>query len=76
MPGTQGRTLVAVGPTGSDISVDGGESWKRLGTSGFNAVGFASQTTGWAVGDGLIARFEGRLPGETTNPGATSSRRP
>jgi photosystem II stability/assembly factor-like uncharacterized protein len=74
VPGTQGRTLVAVGPMASDVSVDGGESWKRLGTSGFNAVEFASQTTGWAVGEGSIARFEGRLPGETRSPEAKAPR--
>ena len=60
VPGTQGRTLVAVGPTGSDISEDGGEVWRALGTTGFNAVGFAGPAVGWAVGeDGLVVRFEG-----------------
>jgi hypothetical protein len=60
VPGTQGRTLVAVGPTGSDFSVDGGESWSRLGTTGFHAVGFASPSAGRAVGDdGLVAKFDG-----------------
>jgi photosystem II stability/assembly factor-like uncharacterized protein len=60
VPGTQGRTLVAVGPTGSDVSVDGGESWRPMGTTGFNSVGFAAPAAGWAVGeDGLVARFEG-----------------
>jgi photosystem II stability/assembly factor-like uncharacterized protein len=58
VPGTQGRTLVAVGPTGSDVSHDGGESWRPLETTGFNAVQFAGPTAGWAVGDdGLVARF-------------------
>ena len=60
VPGTQGRTLVAVGPTGSDVSVDGGEDWRPSGTTGFHAVGFAGPTAGWAVGeDGLVAKFEG-----------------
>ncbi len=60
VPGTQGRTLVAVGPTGSDVSVDGGENWRRLGTTGFHAVGLAGPSAGWAVGeDGLVAKFEG-----------------
>jgi hypothetical protein len=61
---------VAVGPTGTGYSIDGGESWHRLGTTGFNAVGFAKPGAGWAVGDGVIARFEGRLPGEVTSPEA------
>jgi photosystem II stability/assembly factor-like uncharacterized protein len=61
VPGTQGRLLVAVGPTGSDVSEDGGENWRRLGTTGFHAVGFAGPAAGWAVGeDGTIARFEGQ----------------
>jgi photosystem II stability/assembly factor-like uncharacterized protein len=61
MPGTRGRTLLAVGPTGTDISADGGEDWHRLGTTGFHAVGFANSPAGWAVGeDGAVARFEGR----------------
>jgi photosystem II stability/assembly factor-like uncharacterized protein len=67
LPGTQGRSLVAVGPSGTDYSIDGGESWRRLGTTGFHAVGFAGPTAGWASGDGVVARFEGRLPVETTN---------
>lgn len=60
VPGTGGRTLVAVGPNGSDISADGGERWTSLGTTGFHAVGFAGQTAGWAVGDdGRVAIFRG-----------------
>jgi photosystem II stability/assembly factor-like uncharacterized protein len=60
VPGAQSRTLVAVGPTGSDVSLDGGESWKPLGTTGFHAVGFAGPSAGWAVGeDGIVARFAG-----------------
>lgn len=61
VPGTLGRTLVAVGPTGSDVSTDGGGDWRPLGTAGFHAAGFASPTAGWAVGeDGSVARFEAR----------------
>jgi photosystem II stability/assembly factor-like uncharacterized protein len=65
VPGRQGRTLVAVGPTGSDVSVDGGENWRPSGTSGFHAVGFAGPTAGWAVGDdGLVAKFNGGVEGK------------
>lgn len=63
VPGTRGRMLVAVGPTGSDASIDGGESWRRLGTTGFNAVQFVGPAAGWAAGDGLIAGFRGKLLG-------------
>jgi hypothetical protein len=64
VPGTQSPTWIAVGPSGSDCSLDGGESWAALGTTGFQTVGFAgSLDVGWAVGDeGRIARFAGRLP--------------
>jgi photosystem II stability/assembly factor-like uncharacterized protein len=59
LPGTRGRILIAVGPTGSDLSADGGETWRRLGKTGFHAVGFASASAGWAVGEnGSVARFE------------------
>ena len=56
-------TLVAAGPTGSDLSTDGGETWTPLGTMGFHAVGFAGPIDGgWGVGDdGVIARLQGML---------------
>jgi photosystem II stability/assembly factor-like uncharacterized protein len=52
-------TLVAVGPSGSDLSTDDGETWAPLGKLGFHAVGFAGpDEAGWAVGEaGSIARF-------------------
>lgn len=59
VPGTRGRVLIAVGPTGSDISGDEGESWRRISPLGFHALGFAG-SSGWAVGEnGSIAKFEG-----------------
>jgi photosystem II stability/assembly factor-like uncharacterized protein len=62
VPGTTRPTLVAVGPTGSDFSTDGGQSWLPLGKMGFHAVAFASADAGWAVGeDGAIARFNKTL---------------
>jgi photosystem II stability/assembly factor-like uncharacterized protein len=65
VPSTPGPTLVAVGPTGTEISVVGGENWKRLGTGGVVAVGFAGPDVGWAAGeDGRIARFGGVVPGD------------
>ncbi len=56
-------TLVAVGPTGSDFSLDGGQTWKPLGTVGFHAAACAgSIETCFAAGDqGTIARFTGML---------------
>ena len=58
VPGTRGRTFVAVGTTGTDLSTDGGESWTAIGTEGFNSVTFATRDDGWAVGDkGRVARW-------------------
>jgi photosystem II stability/assembly factor-like uncharacterized protein len=53
-------TLIAVGPTGSDISVDDGESWSPLGDAGFHAIAAAKgEGTAWAVGErGTIARWQ------------------
>jgi photosystem II stability/assembly factor-like uncharacterized protein len=63
LPGKGGKVLVAVGPSGSDVSIDGGESWRRLGNAGFHALGFAEKPlAGWASGDnGTIASFLGPL---------------
>ncbi len=64
VPGAPAPTLVAVGPTGSDLSLDGGATWSALGKMGFHAAGFAGPIdAGWGVGDnGRIARFHGSLP--------------
>jgi hypothetical protein len=57
---------IAVGTSGSDLSLDDGRSWKPFdqpkppGQSGYNALGF-SGSTGWAVGSsGAIACFRAR----------------
>jgi photosystem II stability/assembly factor-like uncharacterized protein len=61
VPGTGGRTLVAVGTSGSDQSVDGGASWQPVDTLSYNAVSFATRTAGWAVGpSGRVARWRGK----------------
>jgi photosystem II stability/assembly factor-like uncharacterized protein len=63
VPGSAQPTLVAVGPAGSDLSTDGGQTWIPLGTLGFHTVGFAGPTdAGWAAGEnGIIARWHGML---------------
>lgn len=53
-------TLVAVGPSGADVSRDDGGTWQALEGPGFHAVAFAPKSRrGWAVGEkGAIARLE------------------
>ena len=64
VPGTNGRSLVAVGLGGTTQSVDGGESWKMIDTVAYNSVAFASRNDGWAVGPrGRIAKWAPSTPG-------------
>ena len=61
VPGSAGPILVAVGPTGTDRSTDGGESWTKLSGEGFHASAMTTSQMGWAVGEhGRIARLSGR----------------
>ncbi len=62
VPGTSAPTLIAVGPSGADLSNDDGETWEPLRGPGFHAVGCAGRDAGWAVGDGgRIARYPSAL---------------
>jgi hypothetical protein len=52
------KVWIAVGTPGSDISDDGGKTWKRIDDSSFNALGLARDGRVWAVGsDGRIAHL-------------------
>ena len=63
VPGKGARTLVAVGPTGSDYSLDDGRSWSSISRMGFHSASF-TEGAGWAVGEkGLIAKYVGPPPG-------------
>jgi photosystem II stability/assembly factor-like uncharacterized protein len=58
LPRSNGRTLVAVGLTGTDVSHDGGATWASVDSVGYNSVAFATDGSGWAVGPkGRIARW-------------------
>jgi photosystem II stability/assembly factor-like uncharacterized protein len=55
----EGSALIAVGPSGTDLSRDGGKTWTPLGSLGFDSVSFASPTTAFASGEsGRIARLQ------------------
>jgi len=64
IPGTRGRSMVAVGLAGTAKSDDAGESWTMVDTVAYNSVAFASRDDGWAVGPrGRIAKW---TPGRNT----------
>jgi photosystem II stability/assembly factor-like uncharacterized protein len=49
---------VAVGTSGSHVSVDNGATWNVLDRENYNSVGFSATGEGWAVGPkGRIAKF-------------------
>ena len=51
--------VVAVGTSGSDYSRDSGRSWLPIDNENYNAVSFAPDGSGWAVGPkGKITRWE------------------
>jgi photosystem II stability/assembly factor-like uncharacterized protein len=58
LPGKGKPKLIAVGPSGSDYSTNGGKSWTSIGAEGFHSTSFASSNSGWAVGEGgRIAKY-------------------
>jgi photosystem II stability/assembly factor-like uncharacterized protein len=44
-------TTVATGPGGTDVSLDGGRTWKRVSERGYHALSFTRDGAGWASGD-------------------------
>jgi photosystem II stability/assembly factor-like uncharacterized protein len=64
VPGTGGPTAFAVGPTGTDVSIDRGKNWEPMSGEPANTIAFADANHGWAVGrKGRILKFEGTVPG-------------
>jgi photosystem II stability/assembly factor-like uncharacterized protein len=60
VPGA-GATLVAVGPQGSSLSRDGGETWAALDSLAYWGIGFSPTGTGWITGPGgRITRISAR----------------
>ena len=65
VPGSHPPMLIAAGTTGSDYSLDGGNTWQPMDGVEYNSLGFAAGG-GWAVGpQGRIARFSGMRAGAT-----------
>jgi photosystem II stability/assembly factor-like uncharacterized protein len=63
VPGTSGRSLVAVGLAGTARSDDAGDSWTMIDSVAYNTVAFATHDDGWAVGPrGRIARWAPTIP--------------
>jgi photosystem II stability/assembly factor-like uncharacterized protein len=52
------ETIIAVGASGSNLSTDGGKTWKNLDKENYNAVQAKGTNAIWAVGaNGLVAKF-------------------
>lgn len=58
VPGMK-STLLAVGPSGADLSQDGGRTWTALACDGFHTFSFAPRkAAGWGAGErGRVSRF-------------------
>ena len=53
------KVWIVTGTSGSDISSDGGKTWRLFDSGAYNAMSFVPGGDGWAVGpQGRIARFE------------------
>jgi photosystem II stability/assembly factor-like uncharacterized protein len=53
-----GEAIIVVGPTGEDISRDGGVHWEGIGSLSLNAIAVLDERNIWAAGPkGTIARF-------------------
>jgi hypothetical protein len=55
-----GRKLwIVTGTSGSDVSIDGGKTWRLFDSGAYHAMSFVNSGDGWAVGSqGRIARFQ------------------
>jgi photosystem II stability/assembly factor-like uncharacterized protein len=53
------KLWIVTGTSGSDVSADGGQTWRLFDSGAYNAMSFVPGGEGWAVGpQGRIARFE------------------
>ncbi|MEO2143013.1 MAG: oxidoreductase, partial [Flavobacteriaceae bacterium] len=56
-PNSKGKSLVAVGFDGIDVSNDGGYSWKHISDEGFYTLRFLNDCTAYAAGNGKISKL-------------------
>jgi len=55
--------LITTGPSGTDQSTDGGESWSHVSRTGLHTLSFVSPFTLWAAGsEGRVARWRHARP--------------
>ena len=53
------KAWVAVGPAGSDLSLDDGQTWQPVPSEGFHAVGTRGRESIWSVGEvGRVGRLK------------------
>ena len=58
VPG-RGNVVVAVGPTGSDVSMNGGRTWSTFDTTDYDGIHCATDGACWASGpDGAVAKLK------------------
>ncbi len=69
--------FVAVGPTGTDVSSDWGNSWRQIDENSLNALAFTTDGgAGWSVGgDGKVAKWIGsEIISAKVKPSATDKK--
>ena len=53
------NTIIAVGTNGTDISTDGGKTWRKTGSEDLNAVAAKGKKAVWAAGPkGMVAKLK------------------
>ncbi|MEX0314995.1 MAG: WD40/YVTN/BNR-like repeat-containing protein [Allomuricauda sp.] len=57
VPGTDGKTLIAIGFTGISCSNDQGLNWKKFSDEGFYTIRFLNDTVAYAAGKHRISRL-------------------
>ena len=59
VPGEKKPTLIAIGPSGADCSIDNGQTWKTIEGPGFDTFSFIpGKRIGWAAGaKGSLAKL-------------------